>query len=221
LKAKNDQIKMLLIAEHTLFREGLAKIFAAEDNMRVVGQAQNGSEAVALAETEKPDAVLLDVETPMLGAERVIEGILRASPSSKVLVLTTYDDDPRLLRRLLALGARAYMPKEATRDELVATVRTIHRFENRVVLSMSHSTARRLGGPENSMLSVRELEVLLLMVRAMSNSQIASYLNISEGRAKRHLTNIYAKLSVCSRADATKEALKRGLLTLRDLSEPA
>jgi DNA-binding NarL/FixJ family response regulator len=220
LKAKNDQIKVLLTGDHALFRDGLAKIFAAQDNIRVVGQAQNGSEAVALAETEKPDAVLLDIEMAALEAEEAIGDILRASPSSKVLVLTMYDD-PHLLRRLLTLGARGYIPKKAARDELITAVRSVHRFEDRVVLSISRSTAQRLGGLENSVLSAREFEVLLLMVKAMSNSQIASYLHISESTAKRHLTNIYAKLGVSSRADATKEALNRGLLTLRDLSEPA
>ena len=154
-----------------------------------------------------------------MGAESAIERILHASPSSKVLVLTMYDE-PRLVRRLLGLGAHGYIVKNATREELVAAVRTIHRVENRVVLSVSRSTADRLEGSERDKLSVRELEVLLLTARAMSNSQIASQLHISEGTVKRHLTNIYAKLGVSSRADAAKKALTSGLITFRDLSDP-
>ena len=215
----DDRIKVLLVDDHALFREGVAEIFDAEEGMQVVGEAENGLEAVALAAEEKPDVILLDVEMPVMGAEKAIGQILRASPHSKVLVLTMYDE-PRLVRKLLALGAHGYIVKNATREELVAAVRTVHRVENRVVLSVSRNTADRLEGSEKSVLSRRELEVLLLAARAMSNSQIASRLHISEGTVKRHLTNIYAKLGVSSRADAAKKALTSGLITFRDLSEP-
>jgi DNA-binding NarL/FixJ family response regulator len=219
LKGNGARIKVLLVDDHALFREGVVEIFTAEDDMRVVGEGENGAEAIALAEREKPDVVLLDVEMPVMGAEGAIEGILRASPSSKVIVLTMYDE-PRLVRKLLALGAHAFIVKNATREELVAAVRTVHRVEDRVVLSVSRGTADRLEGSERGTLSSRELEVLLLTVRAMSNRQIASHLRISEGTVKRHLTNLYAKLGVSSRADAAKEAITSGLITFRDLSDP-
>lgn len=215
----DERIKVLLVDDHALFREGVVEIFAAEDAITIVGEAENGAEAVALAGVEKPDVVLLDVEMPVMGAERAIGEILRVSPSSKVLVLTMYDE-PRLVRRLLALGAHAYVVKNATREELVAAVRTLHKVKDRVVLSVSRGTADRLEGAGKSPLSGRELEVLLLAARAMSNNQIASQLHISDGTVKRHLTNIYAKLGVSSRADAAKKALTSGLITFRDLSEP-
>ena len=220
MNEENGHIKVLLVDDHALFREGVAEIFEAEEDVEVVGEAANGLEAIAMAEREQPDVVLLDVEMPVMGAESAIERILHASPSSKVLVLTMYDE-PRLVRRLLGLGAHGYIVKNATREELVAAVRTIHRVENRVVLSVSRGTADRLEGSERDKLSVRELEVLLLTARAMSNSQIASHLHISEGTVKRHLTNIYAKLGVSSRADAAKKALTSGLITFRDLSDPS
>lgn len=219
MSERNGHIKVLLVDDHALFREGVAEIFEAEEDVEVVGEAENGLEAIAMAEREKPDVVLLDVEMPVMGAESAIEQILQASPSSKVLVLTMYDE-PRLVRKLLGLGAHGYIVKNATREELVAAVRTIHRVENRVVLSVSRSTADRLEGAEKDKLSARELEVLLLTARAMSNSQIATHLHISEGTVKRHLTNIYAKLGVSSRSDAAKKALTSGLITFRDLSEP-
>lgn len=155
-----------------------------------------------------------------MGAEEALEQILRVSSSSKVLILTVYDD-PRLVRTLLTLGAHAYIVKNATREELVAAVRTIHRSPDRVVLSVSRQTADRLEGKEKERLSGRELEILLLVSKAMSNRQIASYLHISEGTVKRHLTNIYAKLGVSSRTDAAKHALSSGMIKLRELSNPA
>ena len=219
MSARDDRIKVLLVDDHALFREGVAEIFDAEAGMEVVGVAANGQEAVELTAEVKPDVVLMDVEMPLMGAEQAVRRILYTSPSSKILVLTMYDE-PRLVRKLLMLGAHGYLVKNATREELVAAVRTVHRVEDRIVLSVSRSTADRLEGSERSVLSSRELEVLLLVARAMSNSQVASRLHISEGTVKRHLTNIYAKLGVSSRADAAKKALTSGLLTFRDLSEP-
>lgn len=207
---------MLLVDDHALFREGVVEIFAAEEDIRVVGEAENGAQAIALAKGEKPDVILLDVEMPVMGAETAIEGILRVSPSSKVLVLTMHDE-PRLVQKLLTLGARAYMVKSATRGELLAAVRTLARVKDRVVLSVSHSTVERLRSQEKDMLSDRELEVLLLAARAMSNNRIASYLHISEGTVKRHFTNIFAKLGASSKADAIQKALKSRLITFRDL----
>ena len=219
LSAMGDRIKVLLVDDHALFREGIAEIFDAEEDMEVIGEAANGQDAIELAAEVKPDVVLLDVEMPVMGAEQAVRRILHSSPSSKILVLTMYDE-PRLVRKLLMLGAHGYLVKNATREELVAAVHTVHRVEDRIVLSVSRSTAARLEGSEQSVLSSRELEVLLLISRAMSNSQVASRLHISEGTVKRHLTNIYAKLGVSSRADAAKKALSSGLLTFRDISEP-
>ena len=219
MSAKSDHIKVLMVDDHALFREGVVEIFAAEDDIQVVGEAENGAEAIALAKEEKPDVILLDVEMPVMGAETAIERILRVSPSSKVLVLTMHDE-PRLVQKLLTLGARAYMVKSATRGELLAAVRTLARVKDRVVLSVSQDTVERLSGQDKDMLSDRELEVLLLAARAMSNNQIASYLHISEGTVKRHFTNIFAKLGASSKADAIQKALKSRLITFRDLSEP-
>ena len=211
-------IRVLLADDHAMFRQGIREMLSTDEGIEVVGEAQNGQEAVTLVQELRPDVVLLDVEMPVMGAEGAIEGIRRVSPDSKVLVLTMHDE-PRLVRRLLGLGADAYIVKSASREALLAAVRTVHGTEDRVVLSVSRSTANRLEGSERDMLSVRELEVLLLVARAMSNSQIASHLHISEATIKRHLTNIYAKLGVASRADAAKKALESGLITFRELSE--
>lgn len=211
-------IRVLLVDDHALFRESVAEIFAKEQDIKVVGEATNGLEAVELAEREKPDVVLLDVEMPKMGAESAIGRILRTSPSSKVIILSEYDE-PRLVHKLLSLGAHAYITKKANREELVAAVRALHKGRDRI-LSVSPSTLERLEGKRGT-LSDRELEILLLIARAMSARQVASQLDISGDTVRRHLTNIYRKLGVSSRAEAINKALTSGLLTVRDLLELA
>lgn len=203
---------ILLVDDHALFREGVAEIFAAEESLRVVGEAENGEEAVALAQELNPDVVLLDIEMPGLGVEETLRRMLRASPSSKVIVLTMHDE-PRLVRSLVATGARAYVIKSATREELLATIRTVQRDADRVVLSVSRDTLENLKGRNEGLLSTREVEVLTLVAGGMSNAQIASRLYISEGTVKRHLTNAYAKLGVTSRIDAVNKAISLGLVS--------
>jgi DNA-binding NarL/FixJ family response regulator len=212
-------VKVLVADDHPLFREGVAEIIAAEDDIEIIGEAANGLEAIAIAEREQPDVVLLDVEMPVMGAEDAIGAILRAAPSSKVVVLTMYDE-PRLVREMLSLGAHGYIVKNAKREALLGAVHAVHAVEDNIVLLVSRSTSDRLEGTKKDELSDRELEVLLLMARGMSNSQIASCLHIAESTVKRHLTHIYAKLGVCSRADAAKKALTSRLLTFRDLAGP-
>lgn len=219
MSTNEGPIKVLLVDDHTLFREGIAEIFATEEDMRLVGEAGDGEEAAGLAEERKPHVVLLDVEMPGPGAEETLRRILRVSPSPKVIVLTMYDE-PRLVRNLLALGARAYMTKAAAREELLSAIRTVYRDNDRVILSVTRDTLERLEGRARSVLSSRELEILALMARGMSNGQIASQLYISVGTVKRHATNIYAKLGVCCRVDAINEAVATGLITSGKFSDP-
>lgn len=218
MSRNENQIRILLADDHALFREGVAEIFATDEYIRVVGEAGDAEETVILAGKEKPDIILLDVEMPGVGAEEVIRRITRVSPVSKVVILTMYDDH-RLVRSLVDGGAHAYVVKSATKEELLSIVRTVNRDKDRVILSVSRETMQSLEGRNESILSGRELEVLLLAARAMSNAQIASQLYISEGTVKRHLTNIYTKLDVTSRMDAINKAVTAGLITRSSLQE--
>lgn len=213
-------IKVLLVDDHALFREGVAEILATKEDLQVVGRAGDGEEAVALVLEEKPDVVLLDIEMPGLGAEETLRRILRSSPSSKVLILTMHDES-HLVRELMAVGARAYVVKSATREELISAIHTVKRNDDRVILSVSRDTLESLKGQEEGGLSSRELEILSLVAKAMSNAQVASHLYISEGTVKRHLTNIYAKLGARSRVEAVNKAVTDGLITTGMSSETA
>jgi len=211
-------VRVLLVDDHALFREGIAEILTAEGGVEVVGEASDGLEAVELARTRRPEVVLLDVQMPVMGGEEAIGGILEASPSSQVVVLTMHDD-ARLVRSMIARGARAYVGKNATREELVAAVRAAASGERRVVLSLSHDAAEKLQGGAEAPLTPRELEILLLAARGMSNYQIASSLRLVEGTVKRHLSNVYRKLGVGSRGEATRVALSEGWITATEVAE--
>lgn len=212
MSVADDSIKILLVDDHALFREGVAEILMAYEGIRVVGEAENGEDAVDLARKERPDVVLLDVQMPgHLSAKETLRRVLHASPLSRVVVLTMHDES-RLVHDLLSSGAQAYVVKSATREELLSIVRTVDRDGDRVVLSVSRDTLERLEGRDADILSAREIEVLSLTAKGLSNAQIASELYISEGTVKRHLTNIYSKLSVTARIDAVNKAVSMGLV---------
>ncbi|MER7394095.1 response regulator transcription factor [Streptomyces sp. NPDC000151] len=203
--------RVVIADDHTLFREGIVEICETESDLHVVGQAEHGEEAVALVRRRSPDVVLLDVEMPGPGAEETLEQVLNVPEPPRVAVLTMHDD-ARMVSRLLAIGAQAYISKSSTREELLAAIRAVRRDPDRVVLSVAKETVSRLERPAQGPLSARELEVLGLVARGLSNAQIAGELYISEGTVKRHLTNIYLKLEVRSRMNAINKAVAMRLL---------
>lgn len=215
MRQSNGPARVVLVDDHALFREGVAEIFAAEESLQVVGEAENGEEAITLVQELTPDVVLLDIEMPGMRAEETLRQMLSVSPSSKVIVLTMHDE-PRLVSSLVATGARAYVIKSATREELLSTIHTVQRDTDRFVLSVSRDTLERLERRYEGPLSSRELEILGLVAQGRSNAQIASQLYISEGTVKRHLTNIYAKLGVVSRIDAINHAISAGWIVSSD-----
>ncbi len=221
--AAERKIKVLLADDHTMFRQGLKEMLATDEQIEVVGEAEDGQEALALAGKLQPDVVLLDVEMPVMGARETMERMLGLPRRPEVVVVTMYDD-PRLVRELMGLGASGYLVKNATIGELLTAV---------------HFAAEKPTGPKKSQviimppeimsrpeqkaddLSQREMEVLLLAARGMSNRQIAASLHLSEATVKRHLANIYPKMGVTSRGEATSKALREGWISARDVTEDA
>jgi len=216
LEAKS--IRVLLADDHAMFRQGIREMLSTDEGIEVVGEAQNGQEAVTLVQELRPDVVLLDVEMPVMGAKQAMERMLESSPLPRVVIVTMYDD-PRLVRELIGLGAVAYLVKSATIEELHAAVHTAANSplgDGDAVIVVSPHTFR--DPAEADGLSERELEVLLMVARGMSNQQIATSLHLSEATVKRHLANIYPRIGVSSRGEAVRKALSRRWISARDIT---
>ena len=215
-------IKVLLADDHTMFRQGLKEMLATDEGIEVVGEAENGEEALELAEEMLPDVLILDVDMPVMGAREVLERLTGISPMPRVVVATMYDD-PRLVRELLGLGASAYLVKSASLEELLAAVHAAAKspeepYDENVVLILPRETLEKVESETDEKFSARELEILLLVARGMSNRQIAQALMLSEATVKRHLANLYPKMGVNSRGEATSKALSEGYISTLDVT---
>ena len=209
--------RVLLADDHAMFRQGVREMLSSDEGIEVAGEAENGKEAVDLAERLRPDVVLLDVEMPVMGAKQAMTVMLQNSPAPRVVVVTMHDA-LRLMRELIGLGASSYLVNSATIEELhTAVYSAASSPEGRVIIS-----PERLRNPaEADGLSSRELEVLLLVARGMSNHQIATSLHLSEAAIKRHLANIYPRIGVSSRGEAVRIALSREWISSRDIMDEA
>jgi DNA-binding NarL/FixJ family response regulator len=185
-------IRVLLADDHTLFRHGLARLLASYGGLEIVAEVSNDQEALALTQYEKPDVVIMQVQMPF---ERSKESLLKMrdiSPAPKVVIVTMFED-PRYVRELMRLGASAYLLKSVSVDHLTGAVRAAV-FEpkgHHVVVGMPQEMIEEVEEGSRGVLSVREMEILVLVARGLSNRQIASALRVSEDTVKRHLANAY------------------------------
>jgi DNA-binding NarL/FixJ family response regulator len=204
-------IRVLIVDDHPVVRDGLRGVIEGEPDMTVVGEAGHGAEALARVAAEPVDVVLMDLRMPTMGGVEAIGELRRRAPSVRVLVLTTFDTDRDVLPAIEA-GATGYLLKDTPRDELLRAVRAAHRGE----AVLSPTVAGRLMGqvraPAQDTLSGRELEVLRLVAAGSTNRETAQKLFISEATVKTHLLHIYAKLAVRDRASAVAAGYQRGLL---------
>ena len=216
------EIRVLLADDHTMFRQGLKEMLTTDDEIRIVGEAENGLEAVEMARRERPDVIVLDVEMPVMGAAEAMEQMLELSPPPRVLIVSMYDN-PRLVRGLLSRGASGYLVKSASLQELLTAV---HRAASsppggrgaNVILAVPRAVLEEVREGEDDGLSAREQEILLLAARGLSNRRISADLHISEATVKRHLANVYEKMNVGSRGEAAQKALREGWITTTDLT---
>lgn len=201
-------IRVMIVDDHELIRNGLAELLGREPNVTVVGCAASGEEALAMYNEQTPDVTLVDMRmTPMDGVE-VIARVREIDSSARLIMLTNYDTDEDVYRGLRA-GASSYLRKDVGLDELVSTVRAVHGGEKRIPPAIAAKLAEHMATPE---LTPRQLDTLKLIVEGLSNQAIATKLHVTEGTVKAHVKAILAKFGARDRAHAASIALRRGIV---------
>jgi DNA-binding NarL/FixJ family response regulator len=207
---KSPRIRVLIVDDHSVVREGLASLIRHRADMIVAGEAVNGREAVELWKKLQPDVTLLDLRMPELDGVGAIKEIRASNESARIVVLTTFDGDEDIYRAIQA-GAKGYLLKDVPRDALMDCVRRVHAGETCLPVHLAMKLAERVSGES---LSARQVDVLKLMSEGKSNKEIGSALFIAEETVKSHLKAIFAKLNVISRTQAVANATRRGLIQL-------
>ena len=215
-------VRVHLADDHTMFREGLGAILASREGLEVVGSTSTGEEAAAQVGETKPDVIVTQLDMQPKTAEEIIEGLRKASPGSRIVVLTLWDN-LRYVQAISRMAVDAMMHKSSSADELVATIGAVTRTpgESNAVISLPRCLLQRLDERPSGGLSERETEVLVLAGRGLSNRLIAQELHLSEATVKRHLANIYEKVGVNSRNDAVRTALMEQWIGLHEITSAA
>jgi two-component system, NarL family, response regulator LiaR len=220
----SQPIRILLADDHVMLRQGTAEILRKEADIEVVGEADDGQQAIDLTLQLRPDIVVMDVRMPVLSGLEATRRIREDMPEVQVLVLTAYDDDQYVFS-LLQAGASGYLLKTAPVYELVKAIRLVKSGESPLDPSIARKVVIRMTGDQGSRIPVgdetpiesltfREQEVLHLLSRGLNNQAIAEALYISDRTVQAHLTNIFAKMGVSSRLEAVLTAIRHGWLTL-------
>ena len=206
----SERIRILVVEDHHIVRQGLVALLATIPDMAVVGEAADGKQAISLFRQHRPDVTLMDLRLPAMSGVEAVEQIRREFPAARIIVLTTFDGDEDIYRALQA-GARGYLLKGMFGDELMDAIRAVHSGKSRIPAVVAERLAERMGGPS---LTSRELEVLELIVLGNSNKEIGGELTISEATVKTHINSILDKLGVTDRTQAVRTALQRGIVHL-------
>ncbi|MGW0481949.1 response regulator transcription factor [Nonomuraea sp. NPDC003214] len=204
-------IRVVIVDDHPVVRDGLRGIFASDEAFEVVGEAADGPEALALTRQTGPGLVVTDLRMPGMGGAELIRRLREQAPDVRVLVLTTFDDDADVLPAI-AQGATGYLLKDTPRAELLRAARAAARGEQVLSPTVAGRLTRAAREPERRRLSRRELEVLALIARGATNREVAARLFVTEATVKTHLLHVYAKLGVNDRAAAVAAAYETGLL---------
>jgi DNA-binding NarL/FixJ family response regulator len=215
----NGPIRVLLADDHTMFRQGLASILASYGGMEVIAEVPNDADALELARELSPDVVIMQVQMPFERALKTLKEMSTFSDPPKVVIVTMFES-PHYVRALTGVGASAYVLKTSSSEHLVAAVRAaaFDPASENAVVGMPRSMLEGTQEGAESFLSARELEILLLTARGLSNQQIASSLHLTEATIKRHLANVYQKMGVHSRGQASREALFREWITIEEVT---
>lgn len=203
-------IRILAVDDHPLLRSGIAALVDTQPDMRMVGEASNGSQAVQLHRELNPDVTLMDLQMPDMSGLDAIISIRTEQPAARIIVLTTYAGDV-LAQRALKAGARAYVLKSLVRAEILNTIRDVYAGEKQVQADVAAEIAKHMA---HAPLTARELEVLKLVASGYANKVISAHLDINQETTKTHIKNILAKLGARDRTHAVSLGMKRGIILL-------
>jgi DNA-binding NarL/FixJ family response regulator len=209
-------IRVLVVEDHNVVRQGLVALLKVVEGLEVVGEAGDGIEAVTQFRKQHPDVTLIDLRLPGMSGVDVIHRVREETPQARFVVLTTYDGDEDIYRALKA-GAKAYLLKGMTSEDLISTIRTVHEGKSHIPAAIAEKLAERMGAEE---LTPREFDVLEQIVRGKSNKEIASELDVSEATVKTHINSLLGKLGVTDRTQAATAAIQRGIVPLESLRKP-
>ena len=204
------RIRVIVADDHPVVRSGLASVIAQQPELELVAEAANGRQAVELSREHRPDVVLMDLRMPEMDGVSAIEQIRAEVPDARILALTTYEGDVDI-HRALAAGARGYLIKDMLLSDVLSAIRSVHRGERVIPLAVA---ARLAEFTPRSDLTEREIEVLQLVARGLSNRDVAGVIGRTDETVKVHLKNIFAKLGVADRTEAVTLAFSRGILHL-------
>jgi len=218
-----DEIRILIVDDHTLFRQGVRKMLEMENDFLVVGEASTGKEAFDQAIALMPDVILMDIKMPDMDGVEATRKLCRDMPHVKILFCTMYEDDEFVFAGLKA-GGRGYIVKESNTDTMVRAIRAVANGEALLSPGIAEKVLRLFSNSKEGMLvginspydhlTDRELEVLTLIGKGSSNKQIAYQLSISEKTVKNHISNIFSKLHICDRTQAVIYAIRNGLVKI-------
>src|SRR5215207_9942278 len=218
-----DAVRIHLADDHTIFREGLEAILSSRQDVEVVGRSSTGEEVASQVGKTKPEIVITELDMRIKSAQEILEGIRKASPHSRIVVLTM-QDGLHYLKALSRMGIDAYLHKTSSKEDLMATIdallsRRASPGEQNPVVSMPRGLIERLEEEPDGALTERETEILVLAARGLSNERIAEELHLAPSTVKRHLANVYEKIGVRSRSEAVRMALMEQWIGIGEITE--
>lgn len=210
-----DSIRVLVVEDHHVVRQGLVSLLKVVDGIDVVGEAADGIEAISQFQKHRPNITMIDLRMPRMGGVEAIRRIRAGAPQARFIVLTTYDGDEDIHRALQA-GARGYLLKGMTIQEVIEAIRAVHAGDAHIPSAVAQKLAERVGAKE---LSPREFDVLEQIVHGKSNREAASELEISVTTVKTHVNSLLGKLCVTDRTQAVTAAIRRGIVVLDSIKK--
>jgi NarL family two-component system response regulator LiaR len=217
-------IRLLIVDDHTIVRKGIKVLIATEKDMQVVGEAENGAEAVEKAASLKPDVILMDLVMPHMDGIEATSRITTQQPGARILVLTSFAADDKVFPAVKA-GALGYLLKDSSPEQLLEAIRQVSRGEPSLEPAIARKVLQELsnpgqGKPTAEPLTQRELEVLRLISQGLSNKEIAAKIFVAEWTVRTHVSNVLSKLHLASRTQAALYALRSGIASLDDVPQP-